>query len=299
MKYLLTLAVYILAFGALGAALGLSYTLWGRYREKKLLKTFLFIAYLTLLFLLGGLRFALTGFAGWDRGTLVFDILERVVLSSLIFFLPATMNFILDRRWTTPRIVRVIVSVVIFLSSGIVSLFINSSPIPGILAVLAFLFIIFFVLVVAARELPLIRDEITRMALTLLYSVTFLYLPLIQVLHLVSTGYELAMFIASSIYHIILAMCAIVYFHRSLVSPDFDSIEDSDSLFHTACDRAGLTKREVEIAQLISTGFTYKEIALQLDISPNTVSNHVGTIYRKTGTRSKIDMVNVLWNYSI
>lgn len=295
MRYLLTLTVYVLAFGTLGAALSLSFTLWAHRQDRKLLKTFLFIGYLTLLFLLEGMRFALTSFAGWDRGVLTFDILERVVLASLIYFLPATMNFLLGRRWTVFRITRVIVSSVIYLSSGIGSLFAKSSPFPGVLAVLSFLLIILFVLSDAARALPLIRDEVTRMALTLLYSITFLYLPLAQVVHLVLSGYELVLFLASSFYHLILAICAIVYFHRSLLSA---ADGDDESVFHEACVNAGLTKREIEIAVLISKGFSYKEIALQLDISPNTVSNHVGTIYRKTGTRSKVDMVNTLRDHS-
>ncbi len=295
MKYLITLAVYVLVFGTLGATLALSFTLWGCRREQKFMKIFLFISYLTLLYLLSGMRFALTIFAGWDRGILTFDILERVFLASLIFFLPATMNFLLGRKWTVLRVTRIIISAIIYLSSGIVSLFTQSSPLPGMLAVLSFLLIIFFVMADAASVLPLIRDEVTRIALTLLYSITFLYLPLAQVIHLILTGYELLLFLALVFYYFILSICAIVYFHRLLISATSD---DDRLAFREICASAGLTKREAEIAELISTGLSYKEIASLLDISPNTVSNHIGTIYRKTGTRSKVDMVNTLRDYS-
>ena len=287
MRNLLILSVYVLAYGALGSAISLALTAWARHRQRKLYKTFLFIAYLTLLFSLSGVRFHLA----WDGP--VFEILERVALASLIYFLPATMNYILGRQWSAVRIIRVAVAAAIYLSSGVVSLFTDSSPIPGIMAVLAFMLIVLFVLRDAALGLPMISDEATRVSLFLLYGVSFVFLPLAQVIPLVVEEHTGLLFLSTAIYHFILAICADVYFHRSLVS-SIDTDGNEDRVFRHSCERAGLTRREVEIAGLIAQGFTYKEIAVQLDISPHTVSNHVGTIYRKTGTRSKVEMVNAL-----
>jgi DNA-binding NarL/FixJ family response regulator len=42
-----------------------------------------------------------------------------------------------------------------------------------------------------------------------------------------------------------------------------------------------LTLREREVMRLIARGYLYKEIALQLDISPKTVESHVSTVLRK------------------
>jgi DNA-binding NarL/FixJ family response regulator len=42
-----------------------------------------------------------------------------------------------------------------------------------------------------------------------------------------------------------------------------------------------LTKRELEIGYLLYKGKTYKEIASDLEISPNTVDNHISKIYKK------------------
>lgn len=291
MEYLFVLAAYVISFGALGSVLVLAFIVWLKGRTRNQLQTWLFIAYLTLLFFLAGLQFALTNFAGWKGGVLVFGILEHVVLASLIYFLPASINFLLGRQWTIPRIIRVAISAVVYLGAGIADLFVISSPLPSLLAVLSFFLIILFVMANAARELPLIPDDATRMALFLLYGSTFIYLPLAQFIHLVMTGYEHILFISSILYHFIFSLCAIVYFYRSL---GISSISNDNVELREACENAGLTKREVEVALLIALGFTYKEIAARLDLSPNTVGNHIATIYRKTGTRSKVEMVNRL-----
>ena len=55
-----------------------------------------------------------------------------------------------------------------------------------------------------------------------------------------------------------------------------------------------ITEREFAVIQLIRKGQTNKEIASQLDISVNTVNNHVANIFAKTKVRSRIDLLNLL-----
>jgi DNA-binding CsgD family transcriptional regulator len=57
---------------------------------------------------------------------------------------------------------------------------------------------------------------------------------------------------------------------------------------------AHLTPREREITALLCTGRTYAEIAATLVISEKTVSSHVSTILRKTGTASRIELTRQL-----
>jgi DNA-binding NarL/FixJ family response regulator len=53
-----------------------------------------------------------------------------------------------------------------------------------------------------------------------------------------------------------------------------------------------LTKREKMIALLICKGAKNKEIAEQLYISVNTVKTHVFSIYRKTNSRNRVELIN-------
>lgn len=55
-----------------------------------------------------------------------------------------------------------------------------------------------------------------------------------------------------------------------------------------------LTPRQEQIAQAIALGATKKEIAYQLEISEETVSNHAKVIYEKTGARS-VGQLSVWW----
>ncbi|MDF1566475.1 MAG: helix-turn-helix transcriptional regulator [Spirochaetaceae bacterium] len=292
---LLLLAVYILAYGAMGSLMGLSAALWYRRRTVKLFKIFLFLIYLSVLFFLSGLRFGLEFFVGWGGPSMytVFEVLERMALASLIYFLSATINYILGRGWTRIRLARVLLAVTVYLVSGLMSLFSGNAMIPGSLAVLAFLLIVLFVLVDASRSLPMVGDERTRVSLFLLFGVTFIYLPLAQVLPLIAPGQERVLFFAGSVYYLTLGVMAALYYISAL-SETREAGPVGENQFTDSCRQAGLTPRESQIAGLIAQGLTYKEIAAVLDISPNTVSNHVVTIYRKTGTRSKVEMVNAL-----
>ncbi|WP_448547447.1 response regulator transcription factor [Thalassotalea fusca] len=52
-----------------------------------------------------------------------------------------------------------------------------------------------------------------------------------------------------------------------------------------------LTRREQTIASMISSGAQNKEIAEQLHISPNTVKTHLYSIFRKTRSRNRIELL--------
>jgi DNA-binding CsgD family transcriptional regulator len=51
----------------------------------------------------------------------------------------------------------------------------------------------------------------------------------------------------------------------------------------------GLTRRELEVLQLLARGRTNQEIALELFISENTVVNHISSIFRKTETSNRTE----------
>jgi len=53
-----------------------------------------------------------------------------------------------------------------------------------------------------------------------------------------------------------------------------------------------LSERETEILNLIALGMSYRAIADDLDISPNTVRVHIANIYQKLATSCKIEALN-------
>lgn len=67
---------------------------------------------------------------------------------------------------------------------------------------------------------------------------------------------------------------------------------ENDIIFPT------LTKREKMIASLVARGAQNKEIADQLHISPNTVKTHLYSIFRKTSSRNRIELISRTKNYA-
>ena len=52
-----------------------------------------------------------------------------------------------------------------------------------------------------------------------------------------------------------------------------------------------LTKREHDVLQLLARGYSAKEVALKLAITPRTVESHIDKLRLKTRTRNRTHMV--------
>lgn len=54
----------------------------------------------------------------------------------------------------------------------------------------------------------------------------------------------------------------------------------------------GISPRELTVLQRLTAGKSNKEIAAELDISPNTIKTHVGQLFDKLGAKSRTDAIN-------
>jgi DNA-binding CsgD family transcriptional regulator len=54
----------------------------------------------------------------------------------------------------------------------------------------------------------------------------------------------------------------------------------------------GLSPRELTILQELAAGHSNKEIAANLNVSPNTVKTHVSRVYEKLGSSRRTDAIN-------
>lgn len=66
------------------------------------------------------------------------------------------------------------------------------------------------------------------------------------------------------------------------------------SYFEAVVERAELTPRERQIAQLACEGLGNRKIAFDLGISPATVNVHLGTVYRKTGAQNRTELTRLV-----
>ena len=71
-----------------------------------------------------------------------------------------------------------------------------------------------------------------------------------------------------------------------------NEIEINKFLIRGKQRQAFLSKRERDCLQLLSRGFTHKNIARQLDLSPRTVEQYINNVKYKLETTNKIDIIN-------
>jgi DNA-binding NarL/FixJ family response regulator len=69
----------------------------------------------------------------------------------------------------------------------------------------------------------------------------------------------------------------------------FDISQKNNQQAHDI-DLSVLTKREHEIALLVSEGASNKRVANQLDVTERTVKAHLSSIFRKTGMRDRLQL---------
>jgi DNA-binding NarL/FixJ family response regulator len=61
----------------------------------------------------------------------------------------------------------------------------------------------------------------------------------------------------------------------------------------TRAHPAGLTRREAEVLELLSTGLTNPQIAERLFLSPKTIEHHVSNLLGKLGAVNRTDAVRL------
>lgn len=78
---------------------------------------------------------------------------------------------------------------------------------------------------------------------------------------------------------------AVTLFYHGAATPDAQPMPTWDVL----------SRREQEIAQLVSRGLTSKQIADEAFISENTVKQHLKRIFAKTDVRNRAELVQAIW----
>jgi DNA-binding CsgD family transcriptional regulator len=68
----------------------------------------------------------------------------------------------------------------------------------------------------------------------------------------------------------------------------------SDEMSSLVLDAHGLTPAQERVASLVLRGHSTKEIVDQLQISANTVQEHLGAVFEKFGVRSRRELVALL-----
>lgn len=78
---------------------------------------------------------------------------------------------------------------------------------------------------------------------------------------------------------------------QSAVERRAGRIPSSTTSSHEIEPKFTLTARQTEILQLFARGFSYQEVAAQLQVSTQTIKNHASAIYERLGVKNKTEAV--------
>ncbi|RKX83329.1 MAG: hypothetical protein DRP70_14940 [Spirochaetes bacterium] len=290
------LFIYIITVGVTFAVVALSLLYWLNKRDSARFNTFLFIVYLAILLLLAGARFYWEELLSGGRAVVIgTGLAESAGYALLLYFLPATVNHIIGRHWTGLRMIASITATIVYFSLGAVYLLTGFLMPISLAAAFIYFLALTVILVDILKSIPQIQRGSTRVTVLLATLLTVIFLPLVLVGRLLGeTAGPWAVshsmrFLFFSLYYFWMALVGVFFYIRELTIK-----VDIHNPAHGVPEGLPLTDREQDIAESLSQGLTYGEIAENLGISPNTVRNHVANLYKKLSVRSKVELIGVL-----
>lgn len=235
-----------------------------------------------------------------------------IAMSLMLYFIPAFLYRFLNMKWTfKENIIYIVLSVSHFIISilGIVTMF-NIYIISNIIfyASIIVLFIIGFI------NYKKLEDKTMKFIVKILGLITIIIYPILiyQFISYRKESYNIgSMDITFVLFYIWWNLVMLGYFSwyfinivknkNKIVNSDIQltnsSVENEASnktkdMNSKTEETINLTRREKEILSYLLDGKTNKEVSLILDISLNTVNNHVANIYEKSGVKNRVELVN-------
>lgn len=102
----------------------------------------------------------------------------------------------------------------------------------------------------------------------------------------------------SQLIYLTLNALAILYIWKLMCVPlssqSYNIDQGSDDYLGQLAAEYSLTNREIEIVVELMEGGNNREIGEKLFVSPNTVKNHIYNIYKKTGVKSRFELMSLV-----
>ena len=235
-----------------------------------------------------------------------------IAMSLMLYFIPAFLYRFLNMKWTfKENIIYIVLSVSHFIISilGIVTMF-NIYIISNIIfyTSIIVLFIIGFI------NYKKLEDKTMKFIVKILGLITIIIYPILiyQFISYRKESYNIgSMDITFVLFYIWWNLVMLGYFSwyfinivknkNKIVNSDIqltnssvenEAYNNTKDMNSKTEETINLTRREKEILSYLLDGKTNKEVSLILDISLNTVNNHVANIYEKSGVKNRVELVN-------
>lgn len=246
----------------------------------------------------------------------IFNILYyftlSVSMSLILYFIPAFLYRFLNLKWKVKENVLYLVLSVIFFVLSILGIILNFNF--YIVANIIFYLLILYLLILGFINYKNIKDKMMKLIVKILGLITVFIYP-IMVYQLITINknsldigsIDITLVLFYIWWNLVMLGFLLWYFiniiknknmfvNESLNnnSNDLKNIENENNAIKKELKEEiiNLTKREKQILSYLLSGKTNKEVALILDISLNTVNNHVANIYDKSGVKNRVELVN-------
>lgn len=244
----------------------------------------------------------------------IFNILYyftlSVSMSLILYFIPAFLYRFLNLKWKVKENVLYLILSVIFFVLSILGIILNFNF--YIVANIIFYLLILYLLILGFINYKNIKDKTMKLIVKILGLITISIYP-IMVYQLITINknsldigsIDITLVLFYIWWNLVMLGFLLWYFiniiknmfvNESLNnnSNDLKNIENENNEIKKELKEEiiNLTKREKQILSYLLSGKTNKEVALILDISLNTVNNHVANIYDKSGVKNRVELVN-------
>lgn len=247
----------------------------------------------------------------------IFNILYFFALSIsmalMLYFIPAFLYRFLKLKWKVKENIQYLILSVVFFVISILGIILNFNF--YIVANIIFYISILYLFILGFLYYKNIKDDTIKFMVKILGLITiFIYPVLVYQLILLNKNtldigsiditlvlfyiwWNLVMLGYLFWYFIGIIKNKNMFIDKESVDKDLKTNEKQEdtnkNISYIKKEEAiNLTKREKEILSFLLAGKTNKEVALILDISLNTVNNHVANIYDKSGVKNRVELVN-------
>ena len=226
----------------------------------------------------------------------IWDILFHVDVGFLIIFIPLFINWVIARPM--PAYEKVLFSLI---TASFAAFYIFSAVFEESLSFVFMQYLMFSLVIIYAIVLMSINfrktDRMSVKAVSIaITSVSAASIPLFILSVFFPSFAPAALPLVALLYFIMLLVFLFVAIdnqEKRTEKKDEQIVSEKNELAEEIIEKFHITDREFEIIRLIKTGLTNKEIGANLNISVNTVNNHIANIFSKTGVRCRIDLLNL------
>ena len=222
----------------------------------------------------------------------IYTITMYACMGFVIIFLPYFLSWVIAKPWRRIQILRFYPLAMVYFGMGLASLLVDNEVFDRwafVVQTLMFLGMYVYCIVTLWVNLKNIEDRSSR-GVALAINIVSLSLTPLSVF---SIFFRAVADFSYPVYVLAFSIIIMVYNYIRF-GLDRQKQENKPELSFESLSRYKISEREFTVVQLICEGLTNKEIAQELNISVNTVNNHVANIFSKMDVRSRIDLLKAL-----